>query len=161
MTLRAAALLLCALIPLAGCQDIGQVAGIASGAATGAATGNPAIGFAVGVAVGTATTYASRTWVLVRTGAEQDAIAQAAASVPVGGEAPWHINHTVPIGNEHGTVRVVDQIDTPIAICRDIVFSVAEGKNPPDWYMIMICRDPKGWKWATAEPAVSRWTTFQ
>ena len=159
MKLRAAALL-CALIPLAGCQEIGQVAGIASGAATGAATGNPAIGLAVGVAVGTATNYASNTWTLVRTGAEQDAIAQAAASVPVGGEAPWHINHTIPIGNEHGTLRVVDQIVTPIAVCRDVVFSVADGKAPP-WYMIMICRDPKGWKWASAEPAVSRWTTFQ
>jgi len=159
MRLRTAALL-CAPLLLAGCKSIGEVAGIASGAASGAATGNPAIGFAVGVAVGTVGNYASNTWTRVRTGAEQDAIAQAAGAVPVGGEAPWRINHTIPIGNEHGTVRVVDQINTPIAVCRDVVFSVDDGKTPP-LYMIMICRDPKGWKWASAEPAVSRWTTFQ
>ena len=157
MKLRVAALL-CALVPLAGCKALSEVAGVASGAASGAATGNPAIGLAVGVAVGTASTYAANTYTRVRTGAEQDAIAQAAGTVPVGGEAPWHINHTIPIGNEHGTLRVVDQINTPIAVCRDVVFSVTEGKGPPPWYMIMTCRDPRGWKWSAAEPAVSRWS---
>ncbi len=145
---------------LAGCHDISTIAGIASGSATGAATGNPAIGFAVGIGVSAGgnflVTYISR----VRAGAEQDVIAQTAGALPVGGEAPWAIHHTIPIGNEHGDLRVLDVITTPIAVCKDVTFSVIDGHRPTSPrqnYLVSVCRDPKGWKWGTAEPAVSRW----
>ena len=46
------------------------------------------------------------TFPATRQGAEQDAIAQAAGELPVGGEAEWKIEHTIPIGNEHGRLRV-------------------------------------------------------
>ncbi len=146
---------------LSGCKDIADVAGIASGAATGAATGNPAIGFAVGVAVGTASNFASTYYDRVRAGAEQDVIAETAGNLAVGGQAPWRIRHTIPIGNEHGTLRIIDEITTPIAVCKQVVFSIADGNQPPPWYSVDICRDPRGWKWATAEPAVSRWTVIR
>jgi hypothetical protein len=146
---------------LAGCKDVATIAGIASGSATGAATASPAVGFAVGVAVGTAGTFISNYYDRVRAGAEQDVIAETAGSLPVGGAAPWRIRHTIPIGNEHGTLRVVDQITTSLAVCRDVVFSVTDGKGPSPWYTVTVCRDPKGWKWATAEPAVSRWDVLR
>lgn len=145
---------------LGGCREIGQVAGIASGSATGAATGNPGLGIAVGVAVGTATDFVSRYYSRVQAGSEQDVIAETAGPLPVGGEAPWRIRHFIPFGNEQGTLRVVDEMNTAIAECKEVVFSVTDGKAPPTWYSVDVCRDPKGWKWAMAEPAVSRWTVI-
>ena len=155
------AVALCGVVLLAGCKEIGAVAGIASGSATGAATGNPGLGIAVGVAVGTASEFVSRYYSRVQDGSEQDVIAGTAGRLPVGGEAPWRIRHFIPFGNEQGTLRVVDEIDTPIAVCKEVVFSVTEGKAPPTYYSVDVCRDPKGWKWATAEPAVSRWTVIK
>jgi hypothetical protein len=150
-----------AVLVLAGCKDIGTVAGIASGSATGAATGNPGLGLAVGVAVGTATDFVSNYYTRVQAGSEQEVIAETAGRLPVGGEARWQIRHFIPFGNEQGMVRVVDEMDTAIAVCKEVVFSVTDGKVPPPYYAVDICRDPKGWKWATAEPAVSRWGTIK
>ncbi|MBV8457278.1 MAG: hypothetical protein JO122_11760 [Acetobacteraceae bacterium] len=150
-----------AVLLLAGCKDIGTFAGIASGSATGAATGNPGLGLAVGVAVGTATDFVSRYYSRVQAGSEQDVIAETAGRLPVGGEAQWRIRHFIPFGNEQGTLRVADEMDTAIAVCKEVVFSVTDGKLPPPYYTVDICRDPKGWEWASAEPAVPRWTTMK
>ena len=154
--LRLAAALGAAIL-LSGCKDLSTIAGIATGSATGAATASPAIGFAVGVAVGTVGNFVSDYYDRVRAGAEQDVIAETAGRLPVGGEAPWRIRHTIPIGNEHGTLHVIDEITTPIVVCREVAFSVTDGKAAPPWYMIDVCRDPAGWKWASAEPAVALW----
>jgi hypothetical protein len=151
----------CGVLLLAGCKEVGDVAGIASGAATGAATGNPGLGIAVGVAVGTATDFVSRYYSRVQAGSEQDVIAETAGRLPVGAEAPWRIQHFIPFGNEQGMLRVVDEMDTAIVVCKEVVFSVTDGKTLPVYYTIDVCRDPKGWKWATAEPAVSRWTALK
>lgn len=146
---------------LAGCQEISTIAGIATGSATGAATGNPGLGLAVGVAVGTATEFVSRYYSRVQDGSEQDVIAETAGRVPVGGEASWRIRHFVPFGNEQGTLRVLDEMNTAIAVCKEVVFSVTDGKSPPRYYTVDVCRDPEGWKWATAESAISRWTVIK
>jgi hypothetical protein len=157
---RGAALLVIAVL-LGGCKQLGTIAGIASGSSSAAATGNPAIGFAVGVGVGTATNFLVRYVSRVRAGAEQDVIATTAGALPVGGHAPWAIHHTIPIGNEHGALYVTDEITTPIAVCKEVMFSVADGDAAQRWYRLFVCRDPKGWKWATAEPAVDRWGLLQ
>ncbi len=141
---------------LGGCKDFSTIAGVATGAATGAATGNAAIGFAVGVGVSAGGNFLVRYIARVRSGAEQDVIASTAGALPVGGTAPWAIHHTIPIGNEHGELWVVDAIATPIAVCKQVVFAVTEG-NARRLYRVDVCRDPAGWKWATAEPAVARW----
>lgn len=156
---RAMALLLATAL-LGGCKDIGTIAGIAGGSATGAATGNPAIGLAVGIGVAAGGNFLVRYIARVRAGAEQDVIAAAAGALPVGGRARWAIHHTIPIGNEHGDLEVIDLIDTPIATCKRVVFSVMEG-SARDLYAVDVCRDPRRWKWATAEPAVSRWGFLQ
>ena len=119
---------LAALVLLAGCNTVPEITGLVTGGAAGAATASPAVGFLVGVAVDAAAsaslTYVTRTW----HGAEQDAIARAAADVPEGGQVPWQIRHPLPIGNEHGQLRVVRVINSPLAQCKEIVFSVDEGK---------------------------------
>jgi len=141
---------------LSGCHDLATIAAVAGSTASGAATGNPAIGFAVGVGVAAGANFLADYVTRVRTGAEQDVIAEAAAELPAGGQAPWAIHHTIPIGNEHGRVRVVDVLATPIATCKDVIVSVAGDDDAGQNYLAWVCRDPQGWKWATAEPSVAR-----
>jgi hypothetical protein len=149
---------------LSGCKAIPQIAGVVSGGTIGAATGSPALGFAVGIATDAAGRSAMRWYGRSREHSEQNAIAEAAAPLGPGESADWRIDHTIPIGNEHGTLKVVRLIDTPIAACKEIAFSVDEGK-PPElqraWYTTTICRQAEGWRWASAEPAVERWGFLQ
>jgi hypothetical protein len=159
---RGVAALLAVSALLGGCKDVSTIAGIASGSATAAATGSPAIGIAVGIGISAGGNFLVGYIARVRAGAEQDVIAETAGALPNGGEGAWAIHHTIPIGNEHGDLWVVDTIDTPIATCKEAVFTVIEGAHvPPSWYTVDVCRDPKGWKWATAEPAVERWGFLQ
>jgi hypothetical protein len=149
---------------LAGCSSTPQIIAVISGGTTGAATGNPALGFAVGVAVDAGATYVLRYYGRSRQGAEQDAIAQVAGDLPVGTKATWKIEHTIPIGDEHGQLRVVRAIDSPLAACREIAFSVDEGEGDKlkrAWFTSAICKQAETWKWASAEPAVERWGFLQ
>jgi hypothetical protein len=149
---------------LGGCKSVPVLVGIAAGAAAGGSSSNPAIGFAAGVAVSAAGSYVVD-WVgRTRQHAEQQAIADAAATIAVGREALWRIRHVIPIGNEHGCVWVVREFDTPLATCKELVFSVVEGHEPTSkrsWYDTTICRDPLRWEWAAGEPAVPRWGFLQ
>jgi hypothetical protein len=153
-----------ALLLLAGCKAVPEIAGVAAGGLTGVASANPAVGFAVGVATDAAATaglnYIGRRW----QGAEQDAIAAVAGDLQVGAEADWKIEHTIPIDNERGRLRVTRAIDSPLAACKQVVFSVDEGSRASGrraWYVTDICRSAGGWKWAAAEPAVERWGLLQ
>ena len=77
---------------------------------------------------------------------------------------PWRIEHIVPIGNEHGQLRVVHEIDSPLAACKEIAFSVDEGAGGAlkrDWFITAICKQDATWKWAAVEPAVERWGFLQ
>jgi hypothetical protein len=149
---------------VAGCSSAPDIAGVITGGAIGAASANPAVGFAVGIATDAAATAAERYYGRSRQGAEQDAIAQAAGDLPVGGSADWKIDHFIPIGNEHGQLRVTKTIDSPLAACKEVVFSVDAGskeKPKPSWYVTQICKQADAWKWAAAEPAVARWGYLQ
>lgn len=155
---------LAAVVLLAGCKAAPQIAAVVAGGAAGVATANPAVGFAVGVATDAganyAFRYASRTWHQ----AEQDAIAQTAGALAVGAKAAWKIEHSIPIGNEHGLLHVVRAIDSPLAACKEIAFSVDDGEGAElqrAWFTTSICKQAKQWKWAAAEPAVERWGYLQ
>jgi hypothetical protein len=161
---RRHATLLAALLLLAGCKESPRLTGVASGAIAGGATANPAIGFAVGVATDAATHAVvrgvSRAW----THAEQAAIAAAAGGLAVGERAPWHVEHLVPVGNEHGELEVVRLIDNPLAPCKEVAFSVDRGAGAGlrrSWYTTTLCRQGEAWTWAAAEPAVERWGYLQ
>jgi hypothetical protein len=159
VTWRAAVLL--AVLALTGCSSLGYLSGLVAGGGAGVATGSPFIGYAVGVAVDTVATEAVKYYGRNRQQAEQDAIAAVAGDMPQGGVAPWRIRHDIPIGNEHGVVRIIRQIDTPIADCREIAFSVEDPPTAPAWYISSICKQTRHWKWAAAEPAVDRWGNLQ
>jgi hypothetical protein len=157
-------LLLLVMLVLAGCTSTAQIAAVVAGGVTGAASGNPAVGFAVGVATDAGANYLIRDYGRSQQGAEQDAIAALAGELPVGTQASWKIEHFIPFGNEHGQLQVVRQIDSPLAVCKELAFSVDEGKDEKlkrDWYTTNICRQAETWKWASAEPAVERWGFLQ
>jgi hypothetical protein len=160
--LAAAALTLCGL--LAGCSSAGQISAVVVGGVAGTATANPAVGFAVGVVTDAGVNWAVRYYGRERQGAEQDAIAQIAGELPVGTSADWKIEHTIPMGNEHGRLEVTRSIDTALAPCKEVAFSVVadDDKAPKQsWYLTDVCRSDEAWKWAAAEPAVPRWGFLQ
>lgn len=155
-----AALLAAALT--SGCASVGDLTGAVAGVATGAITGNPAIGASVGIGVAAAADagakYVFRNWQR----AEQDSIAATIGAMPVDEQQRWEIRHPIPYGNQHGWVRVVRVIRTPLAECREALFSVDDdGKRQRSWFLTTACRQPGGWKWAAAEPAVPRWGNLQ
>ncbi len=160
--LRAAPLLLLPL--LAACSSAGGITGAAVGAATGAATANPVVGYAVAIGVQAGTQSAVNYVMRLRQHAEQTAIATTAGPLPPGVVMPWAIEHDIPVGDEHGEVQVARLINTPLALCEEIVFSVAKHKAPqPDdpHYVATTCRQSDGWRWASAEPTVARWGFLQ
>lgn len=153
------AALACAL--LVGCGSAGELTGLAAGGIAGGATANPAIGYAVAIGTAAAASETFKYFGRVRQRAEQNAIADAAAGLAEGQSAPWSIQHDVPVGNEHGQVQVVRSIDTSLATCREIAFSVENAPAPPAWFVTSICQQERRWKWAAAEPAVERWGYLQ
>ncbi len=159
--MRRAAALAGAVLLLGGCTSGAQLTGIATGGVAGVATASPAVGYLVGIGTAVAADGLFKWFGRTRTHAEQQAIAATAGSLRQGDAAPWHIDHLVPIGDEHGEVRVLRVIDTKLAQCRDLVFSVADQPHPPRWYATSICRAADGWHWALAEPAVARWRFLQ
>lgn len=140
---------------LGGCTVVSDVAGLAAGGGTGAVTANPAIGFAVGLAVRAGAEEVRRYVVRRRQQGEQDAIADAAGDAPVGEPRPWRIRHTIPIGNTEGELTVVREFATPLATCREVVFTVEDAGHPA-LFTTSLCRQATRWKWAVVEPAVDR-----
>lgn len=160
---RALAIAALACASLAGCASVGDVTGAVAGLVSGAATANPAVGISVGVAVRAGTNEAMRTLSRNRQRKEQDAIAAVAAALQVGEGAPWAVDQRVA-GDAHGEVHVLRVIETPLATCKELLFSVAAGEEedaPPAWFTTTACQEGERWKWAAAEPAVDRWFNLQ
>ncbi|MBV8913850.1 MAG: hypothetical protein JOZ05_12520 [Acetobacteraceae bacterium] len=149
---------LLALLP--GCRAVSDVAGVVAAASTGSATANPAVGIAVGIAVRAGVDEVRKYVVRKRQEGEQDAIADAAGSAPLGQARAWEIRHTIPIGNERGQLAAVREWQTPLATCREILFTVVDGEEREP-FTTTLCRGASGWRWAAAEPAVERWGYLQ
>jgi hypothetical protein len=109
------------LFALGGCRLAGDLISAAAGGASAAATANPAVGIAVGVAVNSGIDATFAYIERKRQQAEQDAIASEVATMAPGERRPWHIDHTIPIGNEHGEVRVTRDIPNRLTPCKELV----------------------------------------
>jgi hypothetical protein len=152
--------ILAALALLPGCRAISDVAGVAAAAASGSASGNPAVGIAVGIAVRAGVDEVRKYVSRRRQQGEQDAIADAAGSAPIGQPRAWEIRHTIPIGNERGQLAAVREWATPLTTCREVLFTVVDGQEHEP-FTTTLCRNGPTWKWAAAEPAVERWGFLQ
>ncbi|MDR6445543.1 hypothetical protein J2794_001634 [Paraburkholderia terricola] len=147
-----------------GCSSVGAASGAAAGVASGLITSNPAVGIGVGIAVQAATDEAIGRYMRTMHTDQQNMISALAGAMPVGETRPWAVKHALPIENGHGQVRVTRAFGSALALCKEFVFSVQDGDGPnahEDWYTASACRQDKGWKWASAEPAVARWGALQ
>ncbi|MCC8396344.1 hypothetical protein LJ656_27515 [Paraburkholderia sp. MMS20-SJTR3] len=147
-----------------GCASIGAASGAAAGVASGIVTSNPAVALGVGIAVQAATDEAVARYMRGMHKDQQDLMAALVGTMSVGETKPWSVKHTLPIENGHGEVRVTHAINSALVLCKEFVFSVRDGDkpdSPEQWFTATACQQDKGWKWATAEPAVSRWGSLQ
>lgn len=149
---------------LSGCSTVGGLTGAVAGIATGSFTSNPAIGVAVSVSVKAATDAGIKNMLRSLQQDEQDEIAALAGAMAPGEIRPWQVRHLIPYGNNQGEMQVTRVIDSPLASCKEIMFSVVErkavqpaGNAPRSWFSANVCRQERRWKWAIAEPAVERW----
>src|SRR4051794_16027465 len=162
---------LAALLALSGCGSVltestSTVAGVA-GAATGAAiTKNATVAAAIGLGVNAladeALRYAERRVHKI----EQDNIARVAGALPMGAVATWSVRHDVPIEPDEGGELVVSREFGALGFrCKEIVFSVDERTKRHglvrSFYTANVCQDGPAWRWASAEPATSRWGVLQ
>ncbi|APA85445.1 hypothetical protein BJG93_08685 [Paraburkholderia sprentiae WSM5005] len=162
--IAAGALCVGASLLASGCSSIGAASGAAAGVASGIVTSNPAVALGVGVAVQAATDEAVARYMRSMHKDQQDLMAALVGTMPVGETKPWSVKHMLPIENGHGQVRVTRAVSSALALCKDFVFSVQDGDGPnaPErWFTASACQQDKGWKWATAEPAVARWGNLQ
>ena len=145
---------------LGGCGAIGGFVGAATGIVTSVATSNPAIGLAAGIAAQAGTNEAVRTFSRRRHRGEQEAIASIVGDMKPGETREWQREHAIGSGSDRGEVRVVRLIETPLARCKELLFSQVrgEGENTSRaWFTTTACEHGGTWRWAAAEPAVERW----
>ena len=150
---------------LSGCtSSLSDLVGAATGTAAAAGSGNPAVGVALGIGARAVADYGLRTVTRRWHRTEQDGLAAVVGSMAVGEARRWEVRHALPIGNKRGEVRVLRAVDTPLAECREVLFSTERGEGPDAarrWFLASACRQAEGWKWATAEPATERWGSLQ
>lgn len=163
--LKRSALVVCLVAATAsvGCSSVGGITGAVAGVASGSATGNPAVGIGVGIAVKAGVDFTINTVLRSWQHDEQMRIASLIGAMDVGEQLPWAIRHQVPYDNKHGKVTVVRAFSTPLAECKEALFSV-EGSDPKvvaPHFVTTVCAGTNGWKWAQAEPAVTRWGALQ
>jgi hypothetical protein len=160
--LRLIGLSACVLL-LGGCSAVGGFVGAAASLATGIATGNPIVGISVGIGVKAATEQGLQYMARRTQRSEHDAIVAVARDLPPGERGRWQHAHFVGSGFERGEVRVVRVIDTPLATCKELLFSVErDGRRPRvDWFTTTACNNGDTWQWAAVEPAVERWGNLQ
>jgi hypothetical protein len=108
----------------------GGAAGAVAGRTAAVGSGNPAVGILVGVGTRAAADEDVRRVYRRWHRTEQDALAAAVGGMAVGEVQPWEVRHDLPIGNKRGEVRVVRAVETPLAVCREVLFSVDSGEGP-------------------------------
>ena len=148
---------------LTGCAAVSDITGAVAGFAAGALTANPAIGIGVGVVVRAGSAEALGHIARVRRDAEHQAIVAAIADAPAGERRTWSVDRKVG-GDARGEARVVRLIETPIALCKEVAFTVSRGEDAVafgDWFTTVACFDGQNWRWAIAEPAIERWINLQ
>lgn len=152
-------------LPIAGCGLVGPVSGAVAGSATAAVTANPFVGYATAVGVNAGIDEVQKYIARVRDNAEQDAIIASIAAMQPGDVRDWRIVHEIPMfDDEHGTVQVTRVIDTALARCKEVLFTVETGEGghvKETSFITTACQDGSDWRWAEAEPAASRWGYFQ
>jgi hypothetical protein len=151
---------------LPACRSFSGFTGAAAGVAAGSAVADPAVAVAVGIAVQAGLDAAVNTLLRRWSHEEQLRIAALVGAMEVGERRPWEVHHALPYRNEQGEVTLVRAFATPLANCREAVFSVDDLDAQPTGaprphFVTTVCQGADGWRWAAAEPAVARWGALQ
>ncbi len=162
--MRPMAIMVLAVLPLAGCAAAGPAvttlatAGVAG--AVGSATGNALLGAAVGFGVSYGVDQGVKYVERRIEGNVQIAIAETAGPLAIGQSASWNAPETLPLAGKSGTVEVARSFGEAIP-CKDIVFTDADDSDH-HVFTSTICRNDQGiWVWALAEPSIHRWGYLQ
>lgn len=159
-------------VALSGCSSFlaegtSAGAGIAGVTIADRMTDNAAVATGIGLGV-QAVANAGLQYAQRKTrGEEHDAIVRAAASLNEGEVGEWAVIHPLPLEpDSQGKVTVSRLIGGVGLACKEIVFSHApmSAVNPlldSEFFVAIICKNPDGWHWATAEPATARWGALQ
>jgi hypothetical protein len=155
----------CAAASTAAVNSAGPVSGAAAALGVSAVTANPFVAYAAGVGVNAAVTALEKYLSRKLKQGEQDKIAAAVGKLNPGQEMPWEITHFIPIDEEHGNLTVTRVINSPLATCKEVAFTIITSKDPKaprPVYITTACQEPGGlWKWAEAEPSAERWGFLQ
>lgn len=144
---------------LSGCTAFSDVASTASAVASGAATGNPAVAIAVGGIVRAAIEASSQAYARSAASETQGVIVGIAGWLEPGDSETWHeVRHLTE--DLEGRVEVLRVIDSPLAVCKEIAFTIVQKGIESTPYHAAICNTGEQWRWALAEPAIQRWGTL-
>lgn len=128
-------------------------------------TKNPAVSAGIGLGVLAAAQAGVKAVERNYHGDQQDLIAGIAGELTVGQVSRWQSKHVVELEpDQSGKVTVSRVISATGLSCKEIVFSVDHRKDSDtvsSFYVATICKDSVRWRWATAEPATSRWGNLQ
>jgi hypothetical protein len=150
---------------LSGCSSVGAISGAVAGASTGAISANPIVGYATAVGVNAGISALQKHLARAREHKKQTQIASVAGTLQPGDTLSWKVSYINPFfANHHGEVKILRTIDTPLAQCKMVLFTLDAGsptKITRTPFTTAICHDTAGWRWAMAEPATRRWGFFQ
>jgi hypothetical protein len=155
---------LSAAVLLCGCSAVGGISGGVAAIASGSATGNPGVGVAIGIGVKAAVDTSLKALSRRAANEDQTRLATAIGAMSVGETQSWHSDHFFSFNDVYGTVTLVRMFETPLAACREALFTADTGKAPsPDApsFVARVCQGDNGWRWAEADPAVTRWGALQ
>jgi hypothetical protein len=154
----------CAAASTAAINSAGPVSGAVAAIGVSAVTANPFVAYAAGVGVNAAVSALEKYLSRKLKQGEQDQIAAAVGKLDTGQEMPWEITHFIPIDEEHGDLTVTRVINSPLATCKEVAFTITskDPNAPRPIYITTACQEAgRLWKWAEAEPAAERWNFLQ
>ena len=146
-------------------ESAATTAGVSGTAIAGKITTNATVASGIGLGVLAASQAGVKALERDYHGDQQDRIAEVAGTLKVGQVGRWKSQHRIQLeADEAGRVTVSRLIGAADLSCKEIVFTVdavKEQSTVSAFYVATICRDAAKWRWASAEPATSRWGALQ
>ena len=151
---------LAACLGASGCSSLADIAGTASAVTAGAATGNPAVAIGVGGVVRGSIDATEKYYARVNARHTHELITAVAAPLSPGEAGNWHEPHRFS-DDVSGRVEVTRLIESKLATCKELAFTIDGDPDEIVPYHGAICRTTGEWRWAMAEPSTERWSVLR
>lgn len=143
-----------------GCSSLADIAGTASAVTAGAATGNPAVAIGVGGVVRGSIDATEKAYARVNARHTHELITAVAAPLSPGESGNWHEAFRFS-DDVSGRVEVTRLIESKLAVCKELAFTIDGDPQEVVPYRGAICRTTGDWRWAMAEPSTERWSVLR